>query len=433
MERIDVAVIGGGVTGLASARAIAPRGASVCLLERHPRPGMDTSTHNSGVIHAGLYYPAGTLKARLCVEGRDLLYEFCARYGVPHVRSGKLIVAHDEHEIRELEALQRRGAGNGVDGLEIVDRAFIVVARAGREYAVRALVARQRHRQRRRVRQGAAADRHDAGVMFLPGTKLIGADRQADGMVLRPSAKRSSREWSSTPPGCMRTMSRGCSAARRSRSIPCRGEYAEFTPAKRSLVNGLVYPLPHRSGHGLGVHLVRTTGGQVWLGPTIRYQERKDDYENDRLPLEAFAEPARRLIDGVTLDDLRLSGSGIRAKLHPPTESFADFLIRRDRVNPAIVQASGIDSPGLTSSLAIGNLVRDLVSESLVETGAARPATSASSTPAASQLLVRQRAVHAAAPPQLSCRPSAPASARGSTPSRRAISRANSSHVHCRS
>ena len=103
----------------------------------------------------------------------------------------------------------------------------------------------------------------------------------------------------------------------------------------------------------------------MWLGPTIRYQERKDDYENDREPLEAFAESARRLIDGVTVDDLRLSGSGIRAKLHPPSESFADFLIRRDRVNPAIVQASGIDSPGLTSSLAIGNLVRDLAGESL--------------------------------------------------------------------
>src|SRR5712691_402359 len=126
MERIDAAVIGGGVTGLAAASAIAARGLLVCVLERHRLPGMDTSTHNSGVIHAGIYYPAGSLKARLCVEGRGLMYEFCARHGVPHVRSGKLVVAHDEHEVEALEALRRRGEGNGVTGLEIVDRAFIV-------------------------------------------------------------------------------------------------------------------------------------------------------------------------------------------------------------------------------------------------------------------------------------------------------------------
>src|SRR4051794_36801757 len=125
MTEIDVAVIGAGVTGLASARAIAATGATVCVLERHPRPGMDTSTHNSGVIHAGIYYPAGSLKGRLCVEGRGLMYEFCARYGVPYVRSGKLIVAHEEHEVPELEALQRRGRGKDVADLEIVDRAFI--------------------------------------------------------------------------------------------------------------------------------------------------------------------------------------------------------------------------------------------------------------------------------------------------------------------
>jgi L-2-hydroxyglutarate oxidase LhgO len=365
LERIDVAVIGGGVTGLASARAIASTGASVCLLERHPRPGMDTSTHNSGVIHAGLYYPAGSLKARLCVAGRDLMYEFCARYGVPHVRSGKLIVAHDEHEVRELETLQRRGAGNGVAGLEIVDRAFIV----SREPAVNTRFAlwspdsgivNAEEFVKALLRTGT-----DAGVMFLPGTKLIGADREADGMVLTTERESILARVVVNAAGLYADDVSRLLGGETFTIYPCRGEYAEFTPAKRSLVNGLVYPLPHRSGHGLGVHLVRTTGGQVWLGPTIRYQERKDDYENDREPLEAFAESARRLIDGVTVDDLRLSGSGIRAKLHPPSESFADFLIRRDRVNPAIVQASGIDSPGLTSSLAIGNLVRDLAGESL--------------------------------------------------------------------
>src|SRR6516164_4442269 len=124
MEQIDVAVIGAGVTGLASAMTMARRGLSVCILERHPRPGLDTSTHNSGVIHGGIYYPAGTLKARLCIDGRRRLYEFCREHSVPHARCGKLIVAADGTEIPKLEALYQRGAGNGVEGLQMVDRAF---------------------------------------------------------------------------------------------------------------------------------------------------------------------------------------------------------------------------------------------------------------------------------------------------------------------
>jgi L-2-hydroxyglutarate oxidase LhgO len=141
----------------------------------------------------------------------------------------------------------------------------------------------------------------------------------------------------------------------------------ELSPAKRSFVNALVYPPPMASGHGLGVHVVPTMGGAVWLGPTADYQERKDDYESHRLPVEAFVEPTQRLLPEVTVDDLRLSGSGIRAKLHPPEQSFADFLIRRDRKNPAVIQAAGIDSPGLTSCLAVGELVRRIAAGEISE------------------------------------------------------------------
>jgi L-2-hydroxyglutarate oxidase LhgO len=123
----------------------------------------------------------------------------------------------------------------------------------------------------------------------------------------------------------------------------------------------LVYPVPHASGHGLGVHVVRQASGAVWLGPTALYRSRKDDYETGRLAVESFLEPARRLIPELQPGDLRLAGSGIRPKLHPASASFADFLIRRDRINPRVVHAAGIESPGLTACLAVGNLVTGLL------------------------------------------------------------------------
>ena len=362
MERIDVAVIGAGVTGLASALAIAARGLSTCVLERHPRPGLDTSTHNSGVIHAGIYYPAGTLKASLCVEGRRRLYEFCSTHGVPHARTGKIIVAREHQEIAALEALLARGRANGVEGLALVDSAF-VAAREPHVHAVAALYSPESGIvDAEALIKMLLRQSEGAGVVFLPGTTLLGADRARDGMAIRTERE--------TILARQVVNAAGLHADEVSRMLggdaftiyPCRGEYAELTPAKRQLVRSLVYPLPQASGHGLGVHLVRTIDGEVWLGPTSNYQERKDDYEGDRLPIEAFVEPARRLLPGVTLADLRLAGSGIRPKLHPPSGPSADFLIRRDRENPAVIQAAGIESPGLTSCLAIGTMVADIAS-----------------------------------------------------------------------
>ncbi len=364
MERIDVAVIGGGVVGLATACAVSARGFSVCLFERQRRFGLEASTHNSGVVHAGIYYPAKSLKAELCVEGRERLYGFCQEHDVARARTGKLIVARTPDDVPQLEALAARGKLNGVDDLEIIDAAHIrrlephVQGHAAIWSPSSGIV--EAEGLIRAFTQVAAA----RGVYSLPGTDIVSGDASADGVELTTAKERVMARVVVNAAGVHADEVSTAIGGERFEIVPVRGEYAELTPSACHLITRPVYPLPDPSGLGLGVHLTRTTWGSVTLGPTAAVQNDKTNLEGSRLPVGHFLEPARQLVPALEASDLTLGGSGIRARL-APDRSFADFLIRRDANVPVLIQAAGIDSPGLTACLAIAERVAGLAHATL--------------------------------------------------------------------
>lgn len=355
-----IAIIGAGVTGLACALSLAQRGRDVVVLERHRRAGLDTSTHNSGVIHAGLYYPPGSLKATLCVEGRERLKAFCKAQQVPHHERGKLVVATEAGEEGQLESLAHNARANGVD-VELVGRQF-VRDREPHVNATRALWSPLTGWVDAESYVAALQRQVTAhGGYVLAGSPVLAVEPAGDGVEVVTPHERIAAEAVVNAAGLFADDVSALCDGEPFTIYPCRGEYAELTPKACGLINGLVYPVPHHTGHGLGVHLTRTASGAVWVGPTIRYQARKDDYEDDREPLEAFVGPTQRLLPALKASDLRLGGSGIRAKLHPATERFADFMIRTDARQPWLVHAAGMDSPGLTASLAVGERVAGIL------------------------------------------------------------------------
>ncbi len=372
MDQANVLIIGGGVIGCAIAREVSQRWQDVFLVEQFPKLGMATSTRNSGVIHSGIYYPKGSLKARHCVEGNRLTYEFCAKHNVPYRKTGKLVVAANANEEPELEALAQRGRDNGVEGLTIV--------------GPKEIQAREPH-----IRGTAALDVPSTGIVSAEDLVRTHARLAADnGANIVPRAK----VVALTPtPGAVRVdLEIGDEDGVQKESIearcvvnaaglfadevaamlgnnswkiyPVRGEYCEIRGTRSNLINSLVYPLPHHDGLSLGVHFTKTLWGTVLLGPTATYVDGKDNYERGRLPIHDFVESARTLLPEVEEADLQLGYSGLRPKLVPPTgKGIADFVITRDPAVPQAIHLVGMESPGLTAASSVAIHVSQLVDE----------------------------------------------------------------------
>jgi L-2-hydroxyglutarate oxidase LhgO len=353
-ESVECVVIGAGVVGLAVARALALSGIEVMVLEREYGIGFETSSRNSEVIHAGIYYPQGSLKARSCVAGRKMLYVYCAERGVPHKRVGKLIVACEDSELALLDGIRARARANGVGDLEyiganelrraepalaaigglvspstgIIDSHALMLAYQGDAEAAGALVVfRAPVEGGLVVRNGFALNVGGAEPMRLDCRMLV----NCAGLYAPALARRIA----------------GIPAASIPRDYLCRGVY--FTLSGRAPFSHLIYPVPEKAG--LGVHLTLDLAFQARFGPDVEWVDpRRGD---------SFYAAIRRYWPDLPDGALQPGYAGIRPKIVGPGEAAADFVVQGEGEHgvPGLVNLYGIESPGLTASLALAEVV----------------------------------------------------------------------------
>lgn len=361
MERVDSVVIGAGVVGLAVARALAMAGREVLILESEAAIGTATSARNSEVIHAGIYYPQGSLKARLCVQGKARLYDFCARAGVEHRRCGKLIVATDDSQREGLAQIRQHALANGVNDLRFLDAAQLH-ALEPELHAVAALLSPgtgiiDSHGLMLALQGEAEAH----GAMLALRAPVTGISCRDDGFVIEvggdtPMQLHANMLVNSAGHGApvLAAHTRGLPAGRVPHGWYAKGSY--FSLSTRSPFTHLVYPIPEPGG--LGTHLTLDLAGRARFGPDVEWVERLD-YTLDPARADRFYAAIRRYWPALPDHALQPAYTGIRPKISGPGDANADFRIDGpdDHGIAGLVNLFGIESPGLTSSLAIADHV----------------------------------------------------------------------------
>ena len=358
MEKLDAVVVGGGVVGLAVARALAQSGREVVILEAEDAIGTHTSSRNSEVIHAGIYYPKGSLKARTCVAGKELLYEYCVAHGVPHRRSGKLIVATSQEQVGELESIQKKAHANGVTDVVWMTREQVqalepeISCVAGLYSPSTGII------DSHALMLAYLGDAEERGAMLALKTHLLGAQVSADGFVVHSDQMDVACNVLVNSAGL-----RAPSVAHGIEGFPkkfipkefyAKGNY--YSLSRKAPFSRLVYPVPEPGG--LGVHVTLDLAGQARFGPDVEWVERID-YQVDPKRSERFYAAIRKYWPGLPDGALAPGYAGIRPKTAGPKEPAPDFEVQGPSVHgvPGLVHLFGIESPGLTASLALAGIV----------------------------------------------------------------------------
>lgn len=363
MDRVESVVVGAGVVGLAIARSLAASGREVVIVERESAFGMGTSSRNSEVIHAGLHYPPRSLKARLCVEGAARLYAYCRERQIPHRRCGKLIVACEPHEREALAPIATRAAECGAGDLQWLERKEVAAIEPALRVDAALLSPNTGIVDSHALMRALLADAEDNGAMLAVASEATRVERIADGFVLRIVSGGAEFRIGAgelvNAAGLRAQQVAACIEGLPAAAIPplhlAKGNY--FATARRVPFSRLVYPLPDEAG--LGIHLTLDLAGQARFGPDVEWVSSLD-YGVNPEGVTAFEAQVRRYWPSLPPNSLAPAYSGIRPKLAGPGAPAADFRIDGPARHgiPGLVSLFGIESPGLTASLAIAEHVR---------------------------------------------------------------------------